>query len=328
MKRYLLALILLPLTLFAEKPKNVTFDKEYFRIGEFKEVHNPAWGVTDDPWCINDHTFIYNKKQKKWHVIGITHSRNMDYINDPGLNLLHISADNLLQSPWEVKPHALTADMEKYKESVLWAPHCVFHKGKYYLYACAGSQQGAHVHDSYQINLYISDDAVSWTRYEKNPLFVDGFDARDPMIIRDGKQWIMYYTANSTPNGGNHIVAAYTSKDLLHWENRRVVFTHPREGTFGGPTESPFVLRRGSWYYMFLCDGGHMDVYRSKDPFKFQYEDMIAEIQDCRASEIVRDTDGQYYISSAGWFGGDYGLKLAPITWLDGLDKKSSSLTY
>jgi len=327
MKKIVLALMLLPMIALAEKPKNVVFDKEYFRVGEFKEVHNPAWGVTVDPWCINDHTFIYNKKQKKFHVIGITHSRNMDHVKDPGISLLHISADKLLQSPWEVHPHALVAD-KKYKETALWAPHCVYHKGKYYMYVCAGAQEGFHLHDQYQINLYISDDAVTWKRYEKNPLFVDGFDARDAMVIRDGKQWIMYYTANSTPNGGNHIIAAYTSKDLLHWENRQVVFTHPRVGTFGGPTESPFVVRRGDWYYMFLCDGGHTDVYRSKDPFKFEYEDMIAEIQDCRASELVRDTDGTYYISSAGWFGGDYGLKLAPITWLDGLDKKSSSLTY
>ena len=78
------------------------------RVGNFKEVHNPAWGVTDDPWCINDHTFIYDKKKKKWHVIGVTHARKMDYIKDPGLNLLHISADSLFQTPWEIHPHALT----------------------------------------------------------------------------------------------------------------------------------------------------------------------------------------------------------------------------
>ena len=45
----------------------------------------------------------------------------MDYIKDPGLNLLHISADSLFQTPWEIHPHALTADFKKYKESVLWA---------------------------------------------------------------------------------------------------------------------------------------------------------------------------------------------------------------
>lgn len=303
-------------------------DKEYFKVGEFKEVHNPAWGVTDDPWCINDHTVIYDKKEKKWHVIGITHSRNMDYIIDPGLNLLHISADNIFQTPWDIHPHALTADFDKHKESVLWAPHCVYYKGMYYMYVCAGSQEGANIHESYQINLYTSKDLKKWKRYKKNPLFVDGFDARDPMIIRDGDRWIMYYTANSTPMGGNHIVAAYTSKDLFNWSDRKVVFTHPREGTFGGPTESPFVVRRGNSYYMFVCDGGHLDVYLSNDPFKFEYLNLIAEIHDCRASELLRDAEGNYYITSVGWFDGTYGLKIAPLIWKDGLDNEISSLNF
>lgn len=85
---------------------------------------------------------------------------------------------------------------------------------------------------------------------------MDGFDARDPMIIRDGSQWIMYYTANSTPMGGNHVIAAYVSKDLLHWSDRKIVFVHSRKGTFGGPTESPFVVRRGDRYYMFCVMEG------------------------------------------------------------------------
>ena len=88
----------------------------------------------------------------------------MDYIKDPGLNLLHISADSLFQTPWEIHPHALTADFKKYKESVLWAPYCVHHKGKYYMYVCAGSQGGAHVHDSYQMNLYISKNLKNWEK--------------------------------------------------------------------------------------------------------------------------------------------------------------------
>ena len=322
-KQVLILFLLLGTTALCAQVNKVSGD--YFDIGEFKEIHNPAWGVDDDPWCINDHTFIHDKKTGRWHVIGITHSRNMNYMEDPGLNLLHISADSLLQTPWEIHPHALTASKE-HKESLLWAPHCVYHKGKYYLYACAGGQEGAHVHEAYQINLYISKDLKEWKRYEGNPLFTDGFDARDPMVIKDGKRWIMYYTANSTPAGGNHIIAAYVSKDLLHWSERTVVFTHSRTGTFGGPTESPFVVRRGDSYYMFLCDGGHTDVYMSNDPLHFEEDDLIAEIYDCRASELIRDDDGTYYISSAGWFNGTYGLKIAPFIWKDGLNRESTSL--
>ena len=111
MKKKLLAVFLFSATTMLCAQTLQTSNK-YFEVGNFKEVHNPAWGVTDDPWCINDHTFIYDKKKKKWHVIGITHARKMDYIKDPGLNLLHISADSLFQTPWEIHPHALTADFK------------------------------------------------------------------------------------------------------------------------------------------------------------------------------------------------------------------------
>ena len=289
----------------------------FFRIGAFKEVHNPAWGVTDDPWCINDHTVIFDKKTHRWHVIGITHSRKMDYMKDPGLNLLHISADTLFQRPWQVHPHVLTA-MPAYKESLLWAPHCLFHKGNYYLFASAGGQEGAHRHEAYQINLYLSSDLFHWERFDGNPLFTDGFDARDPMVLKNDREWIIYYTANTTPEGGNHIIAARTSKDLIHWGDRKTVFVHSRQGTFGGPTESPFVVKHGNWFYFFLCDGGHTDVYRTRDPFYFTMDDLVAEIDQCRAAEIILDDQGNYYITSAGWFGGDYGLKIAPLVWLDG----------
>ncbi len=65
----------------------------------------------------------------------------------------------------------------------------------------------------------------------------------------------MYYTANSNPGGGNHIVAYRTSKDLVNWDERKVAFTDPTMGTFGGPTESPFVVRRGKFYYLFNSRG-------------------------------------------------------------------------
>ena len=138
----------------------------------------------------------------------------MDYIKDPGLNLLHISADSLFQTPWEIHPHALTADFKKYKESVLWAPYCVHHKGKYYMYVCAGSQGGAHV----VLEVAVGDDSfhLAWDcarpnaivtivalydkpqllplpdMYGKNLVFktggVDGCDCNEIlMLIEEGK---------------------------------------------------------------------------------------------------------------------------------------------
>jgi beta-fructofuranosidase len=102
-----------------------------------------------------------------------------------------------------------------------------------------------------------------------------------------------------------------------------VVFTHPQTGTFGGPTESPFIVRRGESYYLFACDGGTINVYLSKDPFHWEFKDQVGTIY-AHASEVVRDVDGKWYISHAGWEHG--GLSLAPLTWHDGLDEANASL--
>ena len=38
----------------------------------------------------------------------------------------------------------------------------------------------------------------------------------------------------------------------------------------------------------------------SNDPLQFEQANLIAEINDCRASELIKDKEGNYYISSAG----------------------------
>lgn len=61
------------------------------------------------------------------------------------------------------------------------------------------------------------------------------------MVIRVGGQCVMYGTANSTPQRGKRVVAAVMSQDLVHCGDKGAVFTASQRGTFGGPTESPFV---------------------------------------------------------------------------------------
>jgi beta-fructofuranosidase len=187
------------------------------------------------------------------------------------------------------------------------------------MFVCVGNDRG----HQYKIHLLTSKDLWHWERSPANPLVIDGFDGRDPNVLRVGNKWVMYYTATSCPEGGNHIVACVTSKDLLHWSDRRVVFTHPREGTFGGPTESPFVVRRGQSFYLFACDGGTINVYLSQDPFHWENTNQVGTIY-AHASEIIRDLDGAWYISHAGWEQG--GLSLAPLLWRDKLDRVSASL--
>lgn len=289
-----------------------------FAVGAYERIYDPSVGE-EKPWYINDHCFVRGP-DATWHLFGITHAEPMAPLDEK--NFAHATAKSLTQKPWAKQPFALTADKGKWNEYHLWAPHIIQHGGLYYMYYCAGDKD----HTKYKIHLATSPDLKEWTHQPKNPMVVDGYDARDPFILRHGDNWYMYYTATSEPTGGNHVVARVESTNLVSWNNKRVVFTDPSKGTYGGPTESPFVVRRGKYYYLFI---GPRDiyrrtaVYRSQSPDRWETADRVAEF-DSHAAEVIRDTDGRWYVSHCGWKQG--GVYLAPLTWNDGLGDNDTSL--
>jgi beta-fructofuranosidase len=302
---------ILPAFGIANEPQKPA-EKTLVTPGEFVKIYDPSVGEKEK-WYINDHCFIYG--EGKWHLFGITHQEPADPIDED--NFAHATAAKLLQQPWDKQPFALTVAPEKpWNEEHLWAPYVVSHDGTYYMFYCAGDKD----HSKYKIHLATSKDLKDWTRHPKNPMVVDGFDARDPFIMRHGEEWLMYYTANSEPKQGNHVVACVRSKDLVTWTDKKVVYTDPSKGTFGGPTESPFVVRRGKSYYLFVGprpDYNGTDVFVSDDPFHWTIENKVGHINS-HAAEVVRDQEGKWYISRAGW--GQGGVYLAPLTWSDNLD--------
>jgi beta-fructofuranosidase len=286
-------------------------------VGEFVKFFDQGVGEKQR-WCINDHCFMRGR-DATWHLYGITHTEPFD--PRYGSPFCHATASKLTQVPWIKNPFALITE-PKSGEIHLWAPHVVLHEGTYYMYYCAGNLDPT----KYRIHLATSRNLNKWTRYPENPLFTDGYAARDPFVLRVGEKWVMYYTATSEPAGGNHVVACKTSDDLIHWTGRTIVFTDPRVGTIGGPTESPFVVRRADFYYLFIGPrGGYVgtDVFRSKDPFKWSIEDKVAHIKS-HAAEVVRDVDGKWYVSHAGL--GQRGVYLAPLRWNDRLDDNDTSM--
>jgi arabinan endo-1,5-alpha-L-arabinosidase len=274
--------------------------------------------AAEAPWCINDHALVQGP-DGWWHLFGITHPKPLDFFKDPGRRLAHATARSLLEHPWQAQAPTVTADWDRYREYLLWAPHVIRHADQYYLFVCVGDRDT----HRYRLHLLTSPDLKDWTRHPANPMVIDGFDGRDPMVMPLGSEWVMYYTATSTPEGGNHVVACVRSQDLVHWTDRRVVFMHPQVGTFGGPTESPFVVGRGDQYYLFVCDNDWTDVYGSRDPFCWDFEDKVGRIHS-HASEIVRDGAGQWFISHAGWMNGP--VALASLNWRDGLDAAPASV--
>jgi sucrose-6-phosphate hydrolase SacC (GH32 family) len=275
-----------------------------FTVGDFKKIYDPSVGETSQ-WYINDHTFV-RAEDGTWHLFGITHTEPANPLDEKFF--AHATAPDLL-GPWTKQAPVLQADPKS--ETLVWAPYCFFHEGLYYMYYCAGSDD----HTKYKIHLATSKDLSKWERSPANPMIVDGFDARDPMVLQVDDQWILYYCATSTPQGGHHTVKAALSKHLLKWSDPIEVFRSPVEGSAGGPTESPFVVYREGKYYLFVCgENGYADTtaYVSDTPIHWDNANKVGKAA-AHCAEIVKTPEGKWYISGAGW--GQGGVSLAELTW-------------
>ena len=280
----------------------MTTQAHQIKVGPFTKIYDPSIGEKE-AWYLNDHCFIRGR-DGLWHVFGITHAEPAAPLDERFL--AHATSPALLGEPWQKQAHVMHADPSA-GETLVWAPHVIEHGGQYWMFYCAGGAD----HDRYRIHLAVSDDLWSWRRHEANPLVVDGFDARDPMVLRAENGWIMYYTGNSAPAGGHHVVYAVTSNDLAHWSGRREVFRHEKIGTYGGPTESPFVVRKGDTYFLFVCTNDPYSdtaVYASDDPFHWDAASQVGSFP-AHAAEVVVCDDGKTFVSRAGWGAG--GLYLA-----------------
>ena len=191
----------------------------------------------------------------------------------------------------------------------------IYIDGVYYWY---GEDKSKSLHGSgiwhNGVRLYSSTDLYNWERHPSNPMVVDGFDARDPMVMKIDGRWVMYYTGNVPAEKGNHVVAAVFSDDLIHWGEKRIVFTDPGIGTIGGPCESPFVVHENGSYYLFIGPRNAYNdthIYKSDDPYSFNMEQDVGNIP-AHALEVVKDGD-DYYVTRAGW--GEGGLYIAPFSF-------------
>ena len=280
-----------------------------FSAGPFVRVYDPSRGESA-AWYINDHCFV-RAADGTWHLFGITHPEPP--VPQDEDQFAHATAPSLL-GPWTKQPFALTVDAA-YGETHLWAPDVVEHGGLYYMFFNGGGADPKRA----QIELATSPDLQHWTRLPSGPLFRDGYQARDPMVLRIGERWVMYYSATSAPSGGHFVVAARTSDDLIHWSARATAFTSPASGTWTSNTESPFVVAHDGAYYLFIgpCGGyrgrnGYVctDVYRSGDPLHFVPKAKVGRLR-AHAAEVVRDELGRWFVSRAGW--GQGGVYLAPL---------------
>lgn len=257
------------------------------------------------PWYVNDHTLI-RAEDGRWHVFGIWHPEPAAPLEETFF--LHASAEDLEGAPWTVHPAVLHA-REEIGEIHVWAPHVIRHDGRYWMFYCGGRAD----HADYRIELAISTDLFTWEHHPGGSLVADGFDARDPMVLREGDRWLMYCTRTSEPTGGFHEVSVRSSVDLIAWSDPQVAYRSTQSGTVGGPTESPFVVPVAGGWILFVCESGLYDrtlAYFSSDPCRFTDAGKIDVDLDEHCAEIVQDEEDTW-ITGGGW--GRGGLTIRPL---------------
>ncbi|MFE7588967.1 family 43 glycosylhydrolase [Kitasatospora sp. NPDC057512] len=272
--------------------------------GPFDHVYDPS---TARRRYLNDHTLV--QAGGRWHlfsIVGDSAPPGQAPDSAAEVSLAHASAPSP-SGPWLSHPDALTVDASYFGEEHLWAPHVVESGGVHWMFYAAGGRAGA------AVNAATSTDLSTWTRLPSGPLF-RGTAARDPMVLRIGTEWVMYYTELSAP-GGRHQVCYRRSADLLTWGEPGVAFADAATAADGvSVTESPFVVARDGWYYLLIGPrNGYegTDVLASQDPFRFSLDGYAGHVPG-HAVEVV--TDGrQWWASAAGWF--RRGLYLAPLDW-------------
>lgn len=173
------------------------------------------------------------------------------------------------------------------------------------------------LYNSNGVRVMTSRDGRNFARRGSPPdgnlLYREG--GRDVMMLPiDGV--IHAYSTISTPDRRGYIVLR-TSTDLQTWSPGKNV----NEGGPGGSgpvsAESPFVVSRLGFYYLFRAssDDGKTYVYRSSTPDDFGVHDdakLVATFK-VKAPEIV-EQDGEWFISDLADF---KGIKVARLRWID-----------
>ena len=307
---------------------------------------------------VNDHCVIHDGRS--WHlffiqgVVGVkpgetSNIATNDWARDGNEVLIgHATSADLLS--WTLHEPALTVGPAGSLDAGhIYAPYVIEHGGQYWMYyAAAAGRFGT----GERMMLATSKDLFEWTRHAKAPLFlpdpswahymepegdlVRPAAGRDAHVIRHPEHGFILYYAGALKGDPNRpsdncefcCIAAATSPDLIHWQDRGPVLTHRSQGydTFGYcAPESPCVQLLGERYYLFWKGGSGTRYAISTNPLDFNHRDEYF-LATCHASEIF-EWDGRWFITSCSRELDDIahertdrskGLYLARIEW-DGI---------
>ena len=160
---------------------------------------------------------------------------------------------------WELGDPILRPDRKCPWESAgLYKSWLMKHDGLYYIFYNAKNK--AKWPWIEQTGVATSPDLVHWERSPLNPILPNGkpgeFDdlfASDPVVLRHGDRWIMFYFGNCSDGHAREGVAF--SDDLLHWEKSgEVLIDVGGEGSIDAThAHKPGIINKGSRLFHFYC---------------------------------------------------------------------------
>lgn len=268
--------------------------------------HELVKGVWYEDWVPNDHTFIKDG-EGRWHIFGITHPlTSMAHVHEGEVQAFHAVAKAaelhacLKAGSFKDEKKVLAPDERPGEELKFYAPSIVEKDDVYYM-----------IYSPNPFRLAVSCDLSGWE--PKGVIFDESPGDRDPGILKIDDTYVMVFCHGDT-------IRARHTTDLKTWSDSQHLL-----GSSGGAPESPFLVRRGDFFYLFVClydsrigprnlqnSYQHRTlVYASETLEGFCGADVLTEL-DAHAPEIIFD-GGTYYISSAEW--PSRGVNLAPLRW-------------
>lgn len=143
-------------------------------------------------------------------------------------------------------------------------------------------------------------------------------NTRDPMVLRVGTKWHLYYTAHPGNKGYDYV---RTSDDLLSWSEERIVAAGGRAGDGPYSAECPFVAApQPGHFYLFRTQrygaNAQTMVYHSPDPMNFGVgEDGARYVTTLPvAAPEVFEYDGRWYLASL--LPSLKGIRISRLEWV------------
>lgn len=286
-----------------EKPLVPVIVSEWWRICEMPDLDS-LQGANPARQHVIDHGFIQadNGRWQLWACMRGT---------KPGRIFYGWEGESLEKGPWKptgVKARADASYGEPTDPEKIQAPYFLKSDSAYLcFYNAAG------------IRIMTSKDGVRYQRHEikdrNNILYEDG--GRDVMVLATDSLMYAYSTVSTVARDGwaYGFVILRTSQNLKQWSDYTIVSRGGRAGNGPVSAESPFVVFKNEYFYLFRATStdGRTYVYRSKDPYNFgvDNDDKLITILPVKAPELI-EHNGEWYISDLADF---KGIKLAKMKW-------------